>query len=85
MPTWTDSQIDRWQKDAEEDIISRVYTRWTSFSLEITSGTGTYTFNERIYRPTAVLWKGKHIYPYIGNEIHAQVPKFRTEQGDPTN
>lgn len=83
MPTWTDAQLTRWMIDAEEDIVSKIYMRFTSFSIPITSGQATYTLNERIYRPIRVTWQGKSLVPFIGSEIHARVPKFREEQGEP--
>lgn len=85
MPTWTNTQLERWMKDAEEDIVSQVYMRFTSFSLAITSGTALYSFNERIFKPISVQWKGKPLSPYIGKEIHSITPKFRELTGEPTS
>lgn len=84
MPTWTNEQILRWMKDAEDDIVAKVYMRFESFSIAIESGTALYTLNRRIYRPVKLMWKGKEISPYIGREIHATSPQFRTVQGEPT-
>lgn len=84
MPnTWTDEQIERWTKDGEVDIVSKVSFRWTSFSIALVSGTATYTFNERIYKPTSITWKGRPLDPLIGLEPHAMDFKFRDRQGEP--
>lgn len=84
MPTWTNTQLERWMKDAEEDIVSQVYMRLVSFSLPIVAGTATYTLNHRIYRPVSLLWKGKPLSPYIGRELHAIRPRYREIPGEPT-
>jgi len=80
---WTNDQLVRWMKDAEEALIVKEYLRWERFSLTITSGTATYTLPSRLLNITSVLWKGKPLTPLIGMEPHAQFENFRTEQNKP--
>lgn len=85
MTTWTDGQITRWMKDAEEDIVSQVYMRFHSFSIPIVQGQALYNFDYRIQKVHSILWKGKPLTPYIGREMAAQVPRFRELGGEPTS
>lgn len=83
MPTWTDDQLDRWMKEAEVDIVQENVFPWRRFSIALSVGTSTYSLNERLFKITDVLWKGKPLEPLIGREPHALERKYRTEQGEP--